>query len=290
MRGLSVLAALLMLTACDMLQDTPKKAVDVAHLGPLTGREQALIVGADGAIAQGNYAAAEKDYLTAIGASTGHVEAHLALARLYAVQHQAAKQREILVMGLQLQPQHPELNYRLGKLLLADGDAQAALDAFKAGLQSAPGNLDLLSAAGVASDMMSQHVQAQRYYTRAVTQGAGSDLSAIRTNLGMSYLLANEPKRAVEILKDEAKKPGASPTTRQNLALAYGALGRNAEARALLHGEMDEETRTLAVARLKEYWNDRSPDKNPLKPEIHDAASAPVSPVGAKPLAKAKKK
>lgn len=281
MRFLSLMAVMALLASCDLVEAGDKKtAVDPQHLPPLTGREQSLIVGAQGAMAQGNIDAAERDYLTAIAASTGHVEAHLALAGLYAGQNQTGKQREVLLKALELQPNHPEVNYRLGKLELAADNYSEALDAFKHGLIGEPGNLDLLSAAGVASDMLGDHVQAQRYYTRAIAQNAGADLSGVRTNLGMSYLLSEEPKQAVEVLKDEAKKPVASETTRHNLALAYGVLGRNTEAKALVKGELDEETRLLAVARLREYWNDRSPEKNPLRPGIHDTPKT----VAAKPI------
>ncbi|MFM9890928.1 MAG: tetratricopeptide repeat protein [Rickettsiales bacterium] len=287
MRFLSLMTVLALLASCDFPSTgETKTAVDPNHLPPLTGREQSLLVGAQGALAQGNVDAAERDYLTAVGASTGHVEAHLALARLYATQNQLEKQREVLLKALGLQPNHPELNYRLGKLELAQDNYAQALEAFKRGIVGEPNNIDLLSGAGVASDMLGDHAQAQRYYTRAIAQNPGADLSGARTNLGMSYLLSEEPKRAVDVLKDEAKKPVASETTRHNLALAYGVLGRNTEAKALVKGELDEETRLLSVARLREYWNDRSPEKNPLRPGIHDTPKT----VAATPIVKTKNK
>lgn len=264
-----LLPVLLLLAACELPNFGTSSAVDPKTLPPLSGREQALIISADAAAAQGNMEAAEKDYLSAIGASQGHVEAHIALAKLYGKKHQEGREREVLEKALDLQPNHPEANYLLGKLELADGKYDEALAAFQQGLKASPNHLDLLSGAGIASDLMSQHVAARNYYNQALAHNRGADLSAVRTNLGMSYLLSHEPKLAVTILKDEAAKPGVSPTTRHNLALAYGALGKDNEARALLTNDMSERERTASVERLKRYWVERTPANNPLKPALH---------------------
>lgn len=241
--------------------------VDVASLAPLTSREQSLIYGAQGAMQQGNYAAAERDYLTAVRLSAGHIEAHLGLARLYDKQALPEKESAILTRALTLQPNHPLANYLLGKRLLAENRNEEARERFTNGLRIQPNNVDLIVGNAVAEDMLGNHEKAQAIYTRLMRENAKSDLSGVRTNLALSYLLSGNAQKAVDTLKTEARKPQASVVTRHNLALAYGVLGRTAEAKKLLEGEIDEETRLLAVARLKEYIKARAAGEHPTVPK-----------------------
>jgi Flp pilus assembly protein TadD len=246
--------------------------VDITKLAPLSGREQALIVGADGAAAQGNEAAAERDYMAAIAASTGRVEAHLALARLYMKQAQPDKARAILEHALALQPNHPLANYMVGKMDLANDQYEAAREKFRHGLTAQPTNMDLIVGMGVANDMLGQHHAAQQDYLRAMKANPTANLSAVRSNLAMSYILGGAPKKAVDLLQNDIKQPHVARVTRHNLALAYGMLNRHAEAKKLLVGDMDEATRTLTLARMKEYLagkttiKDIAPLAAPAKP------------------------
>lgn len=262
MRRIAALSVILFLTACDFGPDTPT-AVDTGRLSPMTGREQSLLLAAESAVRQGNMEAAEKDYLSAISASTGHVEAHVALAQLYTRMKQPARAREILDKALEIQPNNSGANYLRGKLDVAMGDYPAALAAFTRGLVNAPGDLDLSNGAGIAHDMQGHHPEAQSVYTRAIAQNKGKNLSAIRTNLAMSYLLSGDAKRALPLLKVEAKNPTASTVIRHDLALAYGLLGDKAAARATLKDISDEPTRIATLARLKEYLADKTPNKTP---------------------------
>ena len=275
MRRVAATALILFLAACSGDEDV---AVDPNKIPPLSGKEQSLLITADNDVRQGNLEAAERDYLSAVGASKGRVEAHLGLAQLYNRTKQPAKAREILEMAQKFQPNNPGVNYLLGKSDLNAGNYKAALDAFSRGLTQAPDDLDLSNGAGVAHDMLGEHRAAQAIYTPAISRNKGKNLSAIRTNLAMSYLLTNEPKKALPILQAEAKKPEASLTTRHDLALAYGLLGNNTAARAALKGDGDEPTRVATLARLKEYLADTNPNKKP--PQLTPAVkAAPVDTV-----------
>ncbi len=262
MRPRFLLVAVLLLSACDLGPEVPK-AVNVGTLAPMTGREKSLLLAAESAVRQGNIEAAEKDYLSAVSASSGHVEAHVALAQLYTRIKQPAKSREILERALELQPNNAGANYLMGKHAVAAGDYAGAQAAFARGLLSAPEDLDMNNGLGIANDMQGQHRAAQAIYTAAIAKHKGRNLSAIRTNLAMSYLLSGEAKRALPLLKEEAKKPNVSSVIRHDLALAYGLLGDKANARAALKGESDEPTRVATLARLKEYLADKSPSKTP---------------------------
>ncbi len=274
MRFIPALVMLVALTGCELVDSasTPK-AVDSAALAPLSGREQALILGADGAAQQGNYAAAERDYLSAVAASTGHVEAHLGLARMYEKQRQPQKETEILTKALELQPKHPVANYMLGKLQLEANRYAEALETFRRGLVTRPDDIDLAMGEAVTQDMMGNHVAAQIIYQRVIGNNSKANLANVRTNLAMSYLLSGTPQKAVDLLKADIKKSDSSPVARHNLALAYGMLGKHTEAKKLLNGEVDEETRQLTLARMKEYLQQRKNDISaaPIQPTLAPA-------------------
>lgn len=254
MRRLLLLLPLLALTACgDGTFSSARGPVDPATLPPMSGKEQALLAAASGAERTGETANAIRDYQGAIAQSQGHVDAHLNLAKLYLGQKQPASAQPVLERALVLQPNHPEANYLLGKIHLANNRPKEAAAAFDAGLKSAAASFDLLNGAGIAHDMLREHARAQAYYLRAISLHPEQELAMVKTNLGMSYLLSSEPKKAVEQLKDEAKKTNASPVTRHNLALAYGMLGRNGDAKPLVAKEMSEDDRKMSLERLRKY-------------------------------------
>ncbi len=274
MRFFPALMIALTLTGCELMDaGGAPKAVDAASLAPLSGREQALILGADGAAQQGNYSAAERDYLSAVASSNGHIEAHLGLARMYEKQRQPTKEIEILTKALELQPKHPLANYMLGKIHLEANRYSEALETFRRGRIVYPDDVDLAMGEAVTQDMMGNHVAAQIIYQRIITNNPKASLANVRTNLAMSYLLSGAPQKAVDLLKADVKKSDSSQVARHNLALAYGMLGKHSEAKKLLNGEIDEETRQLTLARMKEYLQQPKGDMSaaPIKPTITTA-------------------
>lgn len=268
MRFLVLALTTLTLAACGM---QPNKAVDVTKLPPLSGKEQALMTTAQVAAQQGNLAQAEKGYLQAVGLSQGRVEAHLDLAELYTKTNQSSKAEEILRAAADFQPNHPQVNYLLGKIYLQQDNPRDALAAFGRGLTTQPTNFDLLMGKGIAHDMLREHTKAQVAYQHAINSNPTGDVALARTNLAMSLLLDNQPDRAAEILKADASKEGASAVTRHNLALAYGMLGRHTEAKALLGTDLTEDQRQASLKRLAQYIAQRD--------TTGKAISAPVTPV-----------
>ncbi len=251
-RGFAI-ALLVLLSACESGPGTNTRAVDPASLPPMSGREQALLAAAEGALRTGDRTSAIRDYQTAIAQSEGHIEAHISLARVYLAQGEAGNARPILEKAVVWQPNHPQANYLLGKILISENRPAEAEEHFARGLHIAPGNADLLNGSGIANDMLRNHARAQTLYLRAIALTPPAETGVMRTNLAMSYLLDGAPKKAVVQLEAEVKKPGASPVSKHNLALAYGMLGRNTEAKKLLGDEMTEADRQLALERLKRY-------------------------------------
>ncbi len=281
MRVIPVLLLVLTLTACDGLDS----ATTPTERGPISSRERSLIYAADGAAQQGNFPAAERDYLTAMNEGSGHIEAHLGLAQLYIKNGQNDKALPILEKALQLQPDDALANYLTGKIYLDSNRFDDAATAFDRGLTQQPDNLDLAIGKGITEDMRGNHRAAQMQYLRGIKTNPKAALTKIRTNLAMSYLLSGEPKKAVDLLKNEGNKAGAPTVTRHNLALAYGLLGQHAQAKKLIHGEMDEATRQLTIARMREYVEEHGGKAPSLKTTTSSDDEAAETPM-AKPVAK----
>ena len=243
---------LLLLPACAMIEGTTA-AVDPKNLPSLTGQERALLISADASAKVGDLRAAERNYLSAIARSKGHIIAHLSLADLYMRQQRTDEAEAILEKAAALQPHHPELNWWRGRQALRANEAEAALEYFNEGLVKNASDLNLLTGAGIANDLLHRHDAAQVLYLRALSLNPSRDLTAARTNLAMSFLLTNEPKQAVKVLKPAVKQAGIPPVVRHNLALAYGLLGKHTQAKRLLNGELSEQERTDSIARLREH-------------------------------------
>lgn len=302
MRLIPLLIAVLALSACDSLPEdlfADKSSPNAS--APLSVREQALIYGAEGAYAQGNYAAAERNYLAAIEASSGRVDAHLALARLYEKQRQNDKKRDVLNRALALQPDNPVVNYYMGKLYLETNQYSDALDTFRKGRVAQPANTDLAMGEAITLDMMGKHSDAQAIYQAILRDSPDTKLANLNTNLAMSYLLGGDAEKAIDLLRHDPKMIETSPVARHNLALAYGMLGRHTDAKALLKGEMTEDARLLAVTRMRDYWRDRTSARPIATPPpipsitnqnsvIKNQSEKKPPPPGPKPAKKKKKK
>jgi Flp pilus assembly protein TadD len=251
MRAWMVITALMLLSACE--PETVGQ-VDPNKLPPLSGQEQVLLTAAEVNLRQGNLPQAEKNYLSAVSVSKGRIEAHLLLAKLYLDQKQYEKSAAIVKRGQAYQPNNAPLAYLEGKIAMQQNQPEAALQAFERGLKQAPSDIDLLSGAGVANDMLRRHAAAQVLYLRALALNAEADGGAVRTNLSMSYILSGKPREAIKLLEKIATKPDADATQRHNLALAYGLLNYHTKARNLLKGELSEEARMQSIERVKAYW------------------------------------
>lgn len=248
MRWIPLVCVALMMCSC---VEMPEPNSDAS--GTLSSREQALIFAADGAAQHGDTATAERDYRAAMALSSGSVDAHLGLAQLYLRTNRSSDARAVLEQALALRFEDPLANYLIGKIYIQNGEYEKAGEAFQRGLITKPDDLDLSIGLAVTKDMRREHRAAQEIYQRAMTQHPDTDLTNLRTDFAMSCLLSGQTERAIELLRDDAAKPNAVSVTRHNLALAYGLLGRDDEARRLLHGDVDEQTRLQSVARLKEY-------------------------------------
>jgi len=107
----------------------------------------------------------------------------------------------------------------------------------------------------------------------------------VLSNLGLSYTLTNNLKKAEETLRRASEQRDATPKVRQNLALVVGLQGRFAEAEKIVRADLPTAEAEANVTYLREMlaqhdeWkaSNRSPvapkSKKPKQPQRARAAT-----------------
>jgi len=129
--------------------------------------------------------------------------------------------------ALDLDHNNTEALRGLGASLIALNQPALAIDQFKAANAIEP-DYRSFNGLGVASDHIGRHKQAQEYY-EAGLKIYPNNLTLLN-NLGLSELLSRDYDAAITTLVAAAQQPGATARQRQNLALAYGLGGHDADA------------------------------------------------------------
>jgi Flp pilus assembly protein TadD len=184
------------------------------------------------------YAKAPKDKATGLGYAsllqmTGRNDQSLAVMRQMAIVH--SRDRDVLAA--------------YGKALAASGDLEKALETVRRAQTPDRPDWRLLSAEGAILDQLGQSAEARVLYRKALD--IRPDEPTVLSNLGMSYVLANDLKTAETYLRQAAERPGAESRVRQNLALVVGLQGRFEEAERIAGAELSPEDATANVAYLK---------------------------------------
>jgi Flp pilus assembly protein TadD len=113
---------------------------------------------------------------------------------------------------------------------------------------------------------MGRHAEAQRHYSAAL-KIAPNDPSVL-SNLGLSYALEKNLKRAEATLRKAVAQPNASPKVRQNLALVVGLEGRFAEAEKIARADLPENEAAANVAYLRQMLAEHGSKKNGGPPYV----------------------
>jgi Flp pilus assembly protein TadD len=147
-------------------------------------------------------------------------------------------------------PQNTRLLGAFGRALADAGRYPQALDALSRA--HTPDNPDwrVLNAQGAVLDQMDRHADAQRHYEAALK--IVPDEPSILSNLGLSYALMKDLKRAESTLRRAVAQPNAGPKVRQNLALVVGLEGRFAEAEQIASADLPPEEAAGNVGYLRQ--------------------------------------
>jgi Flp pilus assembly protein TadD len=167
-----------------------------------------------------------------------NVEAAMAYARALRATDQRAQAVAVLEQASLRNPRNMPLLGAYGRALAEAGQYRQALDAL--GRAHTPDNPDwrILNAQGAVLDQMSRHDEAQRHYSAALKIVPNEP--SVLSNLGMSYVLMKNLKRAESTLQRAVAQPNADPKVRQNLALVVGLQGRFAEAERIASTDLPE--------------------------------------------------
>ncbi|WP_193227554.1 tetratricopeptide repeat protein [Aureimonas psammosilenae] len=171
---------------------------------------------------------------------TGRNDQSLAVMRQVAIAN--SKDREVLAA--------------YGKSLAAAGELTKALETVRRAQTPDYPDWRLLSTEGAILDQLGKPEEARIAYRKALDIQPNEP--AILSNLGMSFLLANDLKSAETTLSQAAARPGADSRVRQNLALVVGLQGRFEEAERIAGAELPPEEASANVAYLRQMLSQRN--------------------------------
>jgi Flp pilus assembly protein TadD len=183
-------------------------------------------------------------------ANPGDVQAAIAYARTLRATEQRAQAVAVLEQANIRNPNNTQLLGAFGRALADAGQYPQALDALSRA--HTPDNPDwrILNAQGAVLDQMDRHTDAERHYEAALKIVPNEP--SVLSNLGLSYALTKDLKRAETTLRTAVAQPGAGPKVRQNLALVVGLQGRFAEAEQIASADLPADEAASNVGYLRQ--------------------------------------
>jgi Flp pilus assembly protein TadD len=215
-----------------------------------------------GSIASSNAPRSDADWrqqLEVWGARYRENPANADAAMGYAQALRATDQRAQAVAVLESatirNPHNMQLLGAYGRALAEAGDYRQALDVLTR--SHTPDNPDwrILNAQGAVLDQLGRHAEAQQHYSAALK--IVPDEPSVLSNLGLSYALTKDLKRAEATLQQAMARPNAGPKVRQNLALVVGLQGRFAEAEQIARADLPQDEAAANVTYLRQMLAQR---------------------------------
>jgi len=193
-------------------------------------------------------------------ANPGDPEAAMAYAKALRATEQRAQAVAVLQQASMRNTNNMKLLGAYGRALADAGEYAEALDALERA--HTPDNPDwrILNAQGAVLDQMGRHDEAQRHYSAALKIVPNEP--SVLSNLGLSYLLQKNLKRAEFTLRRAVGQANASPKVRQNLALVVGLEGRYAEAEKIASADLPPAEAEANVAYLRQMLSQQTSAKN----------------------------
>ena len=147
-----------------------------------------------------------------------------------------------------------------GRALAEAGDLNQAFDVLTRA--HTPDNPDwrVLNAQGAVLDQLGRHAEAQKYYSSALK--IIPDEPSVLSNLGLSYVLMKDLKRAEVTLRRAIAQPNADPKVRQNLALVVGLRGKFDDAERIAGEGVPASEGAANVEYLREMLAQQKDGKN----------------------------
>jgi Flp pilus assembly protein TadD len=180
----------------------------------------------------------------------------MAYARALWATDQRAQAVAVLEQASLRNPNNMPLLGAYGRALAEAGNYQQALDALSRAHTPDQPDWRVLNAQGAVLDQLGRHAEAQRIYSTALK--IVPDEPSVLSNLGLSYALMKDLKRAEVTLRRAVAQPKANPKARQNLALVVGLRGRFAEAETIARADLPEAEAAANVGYLRQMLSQQN--------------------------------
>src|SRR4051812_3427395 len=172
------------------------------------------------------------------------------LAQALRATGQRAQAAAVLETAALHNPDNRALLGAYGRALADAGNFKQAMDVLERAHSPDQPDWHILSVQGAVMDQMGRHADAQRYYASALK--IMPDEPSVLSNLGLSYALSKDLKRAEEMLRRATAHGSADKRVRQNLALVVGLQGRFQEAETVARSDLPPDEAAANVAYLKQ--------------------------------------
>jgi Flp pilus assembly protein TadD len=190
---------------------------------------------------------------------------------------QRAQAAAVLETAALHNPNNKPLLGAYGRALADAGSLKQALDVLERAHSPDQPDWRVLSVQGAVLDQMGRHEEAQRYYASALK--IMPDEPSVMSNLGLSYALSKDLKRAEDTLRRASAKGGTDKRVRQNLALVVGLQGRFQEAETIARADLPPDEATANVATLRRMLVQKGGTTTSLKKTIRPRAVEGLDPV-----------
>lgn len=241
-------------------------ALAVLVAAAVSGCQTVASSGTTGSIGPASSAPSEADWRREVDAAgeayranTTDPDTAIRYARALRVIGQRAQAASVLEQAAIRNPRNRAVLGAYGRALAEVGNYNQALEVL--GRAHTPDQPDwrILSVQGAVLDQLGRHDEAQRYYASALR--LVPDEPSVLSNLGLSYALQRDLKRAEATLRRAAATGRASSRVRQNLALVVGLQGRFEEAETIAKADLPPDEAVANVAYLRQMlarpgkWN-----------------------------------
>lgn len=177
-------------------------------------------------------------------------EAAIRYAQALRATGQRAQAAAVLEQSAIYNPKNTAVLGAYGRALADTGAFQQSLDVLSRAHTPDQPDWRIISAQGAVLDQMGRHDEAQRYYSSALKIMPNEP--SVLSNLGLSYALSKNLRKAEETLRRANSQQGAEPRVRQNLALVVGLQGRFSEAESIARGDLSPDEAAANVAYLRQ--------------------------------------
>jgi Flp pilus assembly protein TadD len=170
---------------------------------------------------------------------------------------QRAQAAAVLETAALHNPENKALLGAYGRALADTGSLKQALDVLERAHSPDQPDWRILSVQGAVLDQLGRHDEAQRYYASALR--IVPEEPSVLSNLGLSYALAKDLRRAEETLRRASVTGSNDRRVRQNLALVVGLQGRFQEAETIARSDLPPDEAAANVATLRQMLAQKGP-------------------------------